>query len=75
MWLLYELAFGNTNIAHLSLFTEDEMEAPRSRAFSRSLSYFVKERANLVGTKRTTSQFYTLARKPTSLENKVQKES
>ena len=47
MWLLHKLAFGNTAIAHLSLFTEGEVEAPRSRAFSGSLSYFAKQRADL----------------------------
>lgn len=42
------------------------MEAPRSRAFSALISYFAKEKTNLVGITRTMSRFSTLARKPTS---------
>lgn len=73
MQLVCELALGNRDRAHCTLCTEGEMEAPRSRAFSGSLGYFVKESANLAGTKRAVSQSYVLARVFNNLEDEIQK--
>ena len=49
--LVCKLALGNSD-SHIIFFTEDVTKAPRSRALSGSLGYFVKESANLAVTKR-----------------------
>lgn len=72
IWLVYELAFG-TLIEPTLFFCQRNMEAPRSRAFSGSLTYFVKESTNLAETKRTISWSYTLARNSTPSKMRYRK--